>query len=66
MLRALRLKFADPDLARKLLNTGNIALAFDDNREKYWSIGLRGEGQNRLGNLLMQVRDELGAKPGSD
>jgi predicted NAD-dependent protein-ADP-ribosyltransferase YbiA (DUF1768 family) len=48
------------------LNTGNIALAFDDNREKYWSIGLRGEGQNRLGNLLMQVRDELGAKPGGD
>jgi ribA/ribD-fused uncharacterized protein len=66
MLRALRLKFADPDLAHKLLNTGNIALAFDDNREKYWSIGLRGEGQNRLGNLLMQVRDELGVKPGSD
>ena len=73
MLKAVRAKFKDPDLASKLLKTGNAILiegTFWNDRT--WGVGLRrikdkdgniiaykGSGRNQLGKLLMKVRDEL-------
>ena len=59
MLEALRLKFAIPELKQKLLDTGNAYL-IEGNwwGDKYWGV-CRGAGQNKLGKLLMQVREEI-------
>jgi len=64
MLEMLRLKFADPVLAARLLATGDAELV-EGNRwhDNYWGscacekCGNRGE--NKLGRLLMKVREEL-------
>ena len=59
MLRALKLKFTQhPDLKVKLLSTGDAALHEDSPWDKYWGYA-KGKGQDRLGILLMQVREEL-------
>ncbi len=64
MLDLLRLKFADPELSCRLLQTGDEELV-EGNRwhDCYWGrcecANCRGEGQNVLGKLLMQVRGEL-------
>lgn len=67
MLEALRKKFANPMLARMLLATGDAELV----EGNWWSDNVWGQcycekckaagivGENRLGKLLMQVRDEL-------
>jgi hypothetical protein len=59
MLDVLRLKFQHPDLRRKLLETGTAHLqegnTWDDT---YWGV-CDGQGLNRLGVLLMKVRDEV-------
>ena len=59
MIALLREKFADPDLAETLLATYPAELV-EGNRwgDRYWGV-CRGVGENRLGVLLMQVRDEL-------
>ena len=60
----LHLKFANADLRERLLQTGNEELV-EGNRwhDKYWGRCLcakcDGQGQNVLGTLLMQVRQEL-------
>jgi len=63
MLEMLRVKFAShPNLAAMLLDTGEAQL-FESNRwnDRVWGVDVRtGEGENRLGKLLMQVRAELG------
>lgn len=64
MLIGLRHKFSNPELRKKLLATGNEELIegtiWHDN---YWGIcnceACGGQGKNRLGKLLMQVREEL-------
>jgi ribA/ribD-fused uncharacterized protein len=66
MRQGLWLKFSQhPDLAKKLLDTGDQVLqegnAWGD---QYWgrtwnAMDLRWEGVNRLGELLMDVREEL-------
>lgn len=61
MLRILRIKFAaGTELAARLLSTGNATLV-EGNAwgDTYWGTNLNGRGQNRLGQLLMQVRQEL-------
>lgn len=67
MLQALRLKFADPGLKQKLLDTGDAELV----EGNYWHDNVwgrcncpecGGQGKNHLGRLLMQVRSELRAK----
>ena len=62
MLALLREKFAPgTDYAKWLLETGEQEL-LEGNRwgDRYWGVDLTtGEGQNVLGNLLMQVRREL-------
>ena len=61
MRTALRLKFEDKELRSKLLNSGNRKLVFDDCHEAYWSAGRGGKGENRLGALLEELREELKA-----
>ena len=59
MLKALRVKFSDDDLKRKLLETGKKKLVEHTSNDSYWGDGGDGKGRNRLGELLMKVRDEL-------
>jgi ribA/ribD-fused uncharacterized protein len=59
MLLALRHKFrGDPGLAALLLSTRPHPLV-SVKPDSYWGIGLDGAGRNRLGELLLSVRDEL-------
>lgn len=59
MLGLLRGKFARGDLRARLLSTGDVQLIEDNTwGDHYWGV-CRGDGQNHLGRLLMQVRDEL-------
>jgi len=62
MLTGLRYKFKTPDLKKKLLDTGDVVLHEDDTdfwppekQDKFWGI----TGEDWLGKLLMQVREEL-------
>jgi ribA/ribD-fused uncharacterized protein len=60
MLKALRAKFVQhPDLAKKLLSSGEKILIELTNNDSFWGDPGDGSGQNRLGQLLMQVREEL-------
>ena len=64
MLTGLRLKFQIPELKQKLLDTGAEVLV----EGNWWHDctwgrcnceRCQGRGENRLGQLLMQIRDEL-------
>lgn len=58
MLDLLRLKFSNPGLKAKLLATGDQKIIEENAwNDTYWGV-CRGMGQNRLGVLLMQVREE--------
>ena len=59
MLHALRCKFAQPKMRKILLRTKSRQLVEDSPFDSYWGRGRNGKGKNRLGVLLMQVRDEL-------
>ena len=59
MLSGLRLKFANPELKELLISTGKKKLIENSPYDKYWGIGPNGKGKNRLGELLMQLREEL-------
>ena len=55
----LRAKFTIPELRQKLLDTGNRVLIEGNNwGDKFWGV-CEGEGENMLGELLMQVRNEI-------
>lgn len=59
MKKALLCKFTQhDDLMKKLLETGAENLVEDGNDE-YWGRGKNGKGKNKLGILLMEVRDIL-------
>jgi GTP cyclohydrolase II len=60
MLEGLRAKFHQhPDLRGRLLRTGDQLLVEHTANDAYWGDAGDGSGQNRLGVLLMQVREEL-------
>jgi ribA/ribD-fused uncharacterized protein len=60
MLTALRAKFDQhPKLREGLLSTGDERLVERSDKDSYWGDGPHGNGRNRLGELLMQVRAEL-------
>jgi ribA/ribD-fused uncharacterized protein len=62
MLEALRAKFTQhEDLKAILLGTGAAKLVEHTENDSYWGDGGDGSGKNRLGLLLMQVREELRA-----
>jgi len=61
MRDVLRSKFALPDLAQMLLETGDQPLIEGNTwNDTFWGV-CRGKGQNRLGLLLMEIRSELKA-----
>jgi len=63
MIRLLREKFSDPDLKKRLLDTGDAELVEGNHwGDRYWGVDSHlGVGENHLGRSLMQVRDELRA-----
>ncbi len=65
MLEALRAKFSQhPDLGEALISTGNAKLVERTSNDSYWGDGGDGTGRNRLGELLMLVRSEIGQTAG--
>lgn len=59
MLDVLRHKFNVPHMADKLTNTRNLYLIEGNTwGDIYWGV-CKGIGENHLGRLLMQVRDEI-------
>lgn len=60
MMYGLRKKFAaHDDIRQSLLMTGNATLVEHTKNDSYWGDGGDGTGKNRLGILLMQLREEL-------
>lgn len=59
MLDLVRQKFRDPLLARMLIDTGNVYIEETNTwGDTYWGV-CDGNGLNKLGNILMQVRNEI-------
>lgn len=59
MKRALVAKFTqNAHIGEILLSTGSKKLVDDSMTDYYWGIGRNKTGLNRLGELLMQVRDK--------
>lgn len=64
MYNLLKIKFEDPKLRKKLLDTGDAEL-IEGNfwHDTFWGkcecVLHKGEGKNQLGKLLMKVRREL-------
>jgi ribA/ribD-fused uncharacterized protein len=62
MLDALRAKFTQHEVLKAiLLGTGDAVLVEHTVNDSYWGDGGDGSGRNRLGQLLMKVREELRA-----
>lgn len=60
MRRALRAKFdAYEPLRKLLLGTGDEPIIEAAKHDAFWGSGADGLGQNWLGRLLMELRDEL-------
>src|SRR5262245_37743998 len=60
MLEAVRAKFTQhDDLKATLLGTGDAKLVEHTTNDSYWGDGGDGSGKNRLGQILMRVREEL-------
>ena len=51
-------KFQDEDIRDRLLETGSEEIIMYTKRDAYWGV-IDGEGENRLGKILMEVRSEL-------
>jgi ribA/ribD-fused uncharacterized protein len=74
METGMRTKFVQhPEIRKQLLDTGDKVIGFADARDTYWSIGTsmttekakfpsKWRGQNKLGKLLMQMRDDFRAE----
>lgn len=66
MREAVSHKFrADPELRELLLATAPYPLASVKN-DTFWGIGFNGEGENKLAELLMQLRDTLMAEDSTE
>lgn len=62
MLRALQAKFSLPEWQQKLLATGTEPIIEWNNwRDKIWGVTQDGVGENRLGVMLMKIRNQLQA-----
>lgn len=64
MRRLVRAKFTQhPHLAAKLLATGQASLIEGNTwNDTYWGV-CKGVGENRLGQILMEIRAELALEP---
>ena len=60
MWAALEAKFGQhPSLRSLLLHTGDAELIEHTKNDSYWADGGDGTGKNRLGQLLMELREQL-------
>ena len=60
MLEVLHAKYSQVERARTyLLSTGGLPIRESAPWDDYWGTGKKGNGKNRLGELLMIVRAEL-------
>lgn len=60
MLDAVRRKFQTHKVPRELLlSTGKAEIVENAPADDYWGCGPYGQGLNKLGKILMQVRSEL-------
>ena len=60
MHEAVLAKFTQHDELRKiLLGTGDATIVEHTENDAYWGDGGDGRGQNKLGRILMRVREEL-------
>jgi len=60
MEEALIAKFSQNlDIKKKLIETGDAILVEHRKADSYWGDGGNGTGKNRLGVLLMQLREKL-------
>lgn len=60
MRRALEAKFTQhSSLSILLLSTGGRQLQEASPYDNYWGMGNNGKGKNRLGQLLMELRDSI-------
>lgn len=60
METALMAKFSqNRDMRRLLIGTGQAELVEHTSKDRYWADGGDGSGQNRLGQLLMRVRERV-------
>lgn len=60
MLEVVLAKFTQHiELKELLLSTGNTELIEHAENDHYWGDGGNGEGKNKLGKILMKVRDKL-------
>ena len=63
MTKACRAKFnQNATLKKLLLSTENKKLREHTPRDKFWGDGGNGSGQNHLGKILMQLREEFRKK----
>ena len=63
MREALRAKFTQhPALRSLLLSTGDETIVEHTENDNYWGDGGDGSGRNRLGVLLMELREKLCAE----
>jgi ribA/ribD-fused uncharacterized protein len=60
MREALWAKFTQhPELRSLLLSTGDETIVEHTENDNYWGDGGDGSGRNRLGVLLMELREKL-------
>jgi ribA/ribD-fused uncharacterized protein len=60
MYEAVKAKFTQhADLRQMLLDTGDATLVECTENDKYWGQTPLGVGENKLGKLLMKVREEI-------
>ena len=60
MMTGLKAKFTQhPNLTKLLCNTHSRRIVEHSRNDSYWGDGLDGKGKNRLGELLMLLRNEL-------
>jgi ribA/ribD-fused uncharacterized protein len=58
MKDGVKLKFTqNPKLLELLLSTKNRTIVEHTVNDSYWGDGGDGSGQNRLGNILMELRE---------
>jgi ribA/ribD-fused uncharacterized protein len=59
MYNVLKVKFSDNELKNKLIDTGDSILIENSKSDAFWGVGKNGKGKNKLGVLLMKVREEI-------
>jgi N-glycosidase YbiA len=60
MLEILRAKVAQhEDVRACLLATGHKTIYKNSPFDEYWGVGKHGHGQNKIGRIYMQIREEL-------